>query len=109
MNLHVPRGLPTRQSQFLCLLAARPSLTRADYQRLVAVSHNVAQKDLAELLRSGLVRRLGRGRDCRYALGLAAVTESPAETGPQEGRGPDHNLTTVAITIDPLIVSSPRR
>src|SRR5207245_1348727 len=37
MQIFLPRGLAARQAQFLCLLAARPSLTRADYQRLLHV------------------------------------------------------------------------
>ena len=59
MTLHLPRGLPRRQAQFLCLLAARPSLTRADYQTLLHVGQRTAKNDLAQLRDARLLRALG--------------------------------------------------
>jgi Fic family protein len=65
MTINLPLGLPARQAQFLCLPTARPSLTRADYQRLIGVSHNTAQRDLAELAAAHLVREIGKARGRR--------------------------------------------
>jgi hypothetical protein len=107
MDIHIPRGLPSRQTRFLCLLAARPSLTRADYQRLIEVSHNTAQRDLAELLAAGLVLRAGRGPRCRYGLGPKALIPPPREPehGADMGGQSVPNLTTVTISMDPLLMS----
>jgi hypothetical protein len=67
MDILVPPGLPARQTHFLCLLAARPSLTRADYQRLVGISHKTAKADIANLVAQDLVVPIGAGRTRRYA------------------------------------------
>jgi len=106
MTLHLPRGLPARQTQFLCLLAARPSLTCADYRRLIAVSYRTAKRDLAELRAAGLVYPLGHACSRRYALGPAALIAPPQgpQTAPASGPCP----ATVTITIEPLTVPGPR-
>jgi DeoR/GlpR family transcriptional regulator of sugar metabolism len=64
----LPPGLMRRQAYFLSLLAAHPSLTRRDYQKLAGISHTTASQDLAELLAAGLIVRHGSARSCRYSL-----------------------------------------
>ncbi|MBV8429626.1 MAG: hypothetical protein JO244_00565, partial [Solirubrobacterales bacterium] len=67
MDILLPPGLPARQTQFLCVLATRPSLTRADYQRLVGISVKTAKADIADLIGQDLVVPIGAGRTRRYA------------------------------------------
>lgn len=62
----LPPGLLRRQADFLRLLTIQPSLTRADYQSLSGVSYNTARADLAELLTSGLIIRVGASTRTRY-------------------------------------------
>lgn len=103
MDLHLPRGLPPRQTRFLCLLAARPSLTRADYQRLLNVSHNTAHRDLAQLVRARLITPRGTATTRRYALGPAAILPSSGHDVGVEMVGSSHqDLATVTITVHPL-------
>ena len=86
MTRHLPRGLPRRQAQFLCLLAARPSLARA----------------------------LGLGRDRRYSLGPAAVITSA--TGAPNDPVNDSQLPrasgpfqdTFPANIEPMSIPRPR-
>ncbi|HLQ33894.1 MAG TPA: hypothetical protein VK457_14510 [Chloroflexota bacterium] len=99
MQLHLPRGLPYRQTHFLCILAQRPSLTRADYQRCARISHNTARKDLAELAAAGLVRPVGHARSRRYTLQPhLLVAGKCSASGAQVVCDGDH----IRITIDPL-------
>ena len=65
---HIPRGLMDRQARLLSMLAVRPSLTRAGYQKLAGLTRGTAHKDLQELVAAGLIERLGSSRSARYAL-----------------------------------------
>ncbi len=88
MTLHLPRGL----------LAARASLTRADYQ----------------LREARLIRAFGRGRDRRYTLGPAALitpqTASPNDpvNVPTGTRGSVPFQDTFPVNIEPLSIPRPR-
>ena len=64
----IPRGLPRRQANLLAALASLSSLTRREYQAVAGICHTTAHQDIAELLTSGLIVRLGAARACRYAL-----------------------------------------
>ena len=105
MFLHLPRGLPERQTRFLCLLAARPSLTRADYQRLLAVTECTAKRDLAELMSAGLVLRFGSTRNRRCGLNPRALLP-PTVTDPDLSSkltgSPGEDPAHIRIAIDPL-------
>ena len=114
MTLHLPRGLPRRQAQFLCLLAARPSLTRADYQRLLHVGQRTAKNDLAQLRDARLLRALGLGRDRRYSLGPAALitprmmSPNDPEQAPQLHRASVPFRDTFPVNIEPISIPRPR-
>lgn len=110
MDIHLPRGLPARQTRFVCLLAARPSLTRADYQRLLRVSYATAKRDLADLVAAGLVLPLGRTRTRRYALSPLALRPALVPRDASDQRlisdgSTDANPAQVRITIDLISVS----
>ena len=77
MALFLPRGLPARQTRFLCLLAARPSLTRADYQRLLQASHNTAKRELTDPVAARLVFPFGGARTRRCALSPLTLLPPP--------------------------------
>ena len=110
MTLFLPRGLPARQTRFLCLLAARPSLTRADYQRLLQVSHNTAKRELTELLAARLVLPFGGTRTRRYApspLTHLPPPDSGPGSGPYLGGSPGQEPPPIGITIDPISLRRP--
>jgi hypothetical protein len=110
MYIYLPRGLPPRHAQFLLLLAVRTSLTRADYQRLIGVSHATAKRDLASLAADGLLLPLGTARARRYTLGPAVavrpnLTDTPPDDpaiAPNGDRSPGAVSDRVAFVIDPL-------
>ncbi|HLY66672.1 MAG TPA: hypothetical protein VKU60_14145 [Chloroflexota bacterium] len=111
MDLHLPRGLPSRQARFLCLLTARPTLNRADYQRLIAVSYVTAKRDLAQLTAAHLIIPVGRTRTRRYALSPLTLLPSGAgrridvpEKGLMCAGSSGSDLGTVSITIEALSV-----
>lgn len=115
MDIYLPRGLPARQARFLCLLAIRPSLTRADYQRLMPVSYSTAKRDLAQLFAAGLIIRIGRTSMRRYALSpltllplralsREAVAAADSDVSRTPGSSPDH----VCISIDPMSIHGRR-
>jgi len=118
MTLHLPRGLPRRQAQFLCLLAVRPSLTRADYQRLLLVGQRTAKQDLAQLRGARLILPLGRGRDSRYTLGPAALITPGIAPQHEIASGPEDALQlhrvavpfrdTFPVNIEPLFIPRSR-
>ena len=112
MTLHLPRGLPRRQAQFLCLLAARPSLTRADYQRqrLLQVSHNTAKRELTELVAARLVLPFAgtRTRCCALSpLTLLPPPDSGPGAGPYLGGSPAQEPPPIGITTDPISLQRP--
>ena len=75
MALFLPRGLPARQTRFLCLLAAR------------------------------LVLSFSGTRTRRYALSpltLLPPTDSGPGSGPYLGRSPAQEPPPIGITIDPI-------
>lgn len=104
MDLYLPRTLSSRQTQFLCLLAARTSLSRADYQRLMRVSLNTAKRDLADLLAARLVLALGATSGRRYILGQRALDPGSNNGRTQVGRS-DPPPPQVRITVDPLVIA----
>jgi hypothetical protein len=77
VDMRLPRGLPTRQANFICLLVDRPSLTRADYQRLIGVSYATAKRHLAELCALGWIDSHGTTRSRRYSLNPALLPTPP--------------------------------
>jgi len=103
MTLYLPRGLPARQTRFLCLLAVRPSLTRADYQRLMAVSPNTAKREVAQLVAERLIVPFGTTRTRRYGLSPLALI-SP-DLAPNVVGSPDHQRATVGVEVDQLSLS----
>jgi len=117
MTLFLPRGLPARQTRFLCLLVARPSLTRADYQRLLQVSHNTAKRELTELVAARLVLPFGGARTRRYALSPLTLLPLPdsrlptLDSGPGSGPylagSPGQEPPPIGITIDPISLRRP--
>ncbi|HLY65427.1 MAG TPA: hypothetical protein VKU60_07830 [Chloroflexota bacterium] len=111
MDLHIPRGLPSRQARFLCLLAARPSLSRADYERLIDVSYTTAKRDLAQLTLTGLIVGFGHTRMRRYALSpLALIPPNSCEATNETDKGrikpgsSGSHPNTIRISIDPISV-----
>lgn len=106
MDILLPPGLPARQTQFLCLLAARPSLTRADYQHLAGISPRTAKRDLTDLVDRGLVLPIGGGRTRRYAL--HPTTRVPAN-GPLAASSPVPDQSLIRVTIEPLTVTTRSR
>ena len=110
MTLYLPRGLSARQTRFLCLLAARPSLTRADYQRLRRVSHNTAKRELTELVATRLVLSFSGTRTRRYALSpltLLPPPDSGPVVGPYLAGSPAQEPPPIGITIDPISLQRP--
>lgn len=61
-------ALNDRQSALLPGLKAGLFVTSAAYQRLTGASRQTASRDLDELVRKGLLERLGGGRGTRYSL-----------------------------------------
>ena len=61
----------------LLALARCPSLTRCDYQVLAGVSEATALHDIAELMASGHIKRLGEARATRYCLAGARPGTTP--------------------------------
>jgi DeoR/GlpR family transcriptional regulator of sugar metabolism len=105
MDLHLPRGLPARHAHFLCLLAARPSLTRADYQRLLCVAYATAKRDLAELAATGLILPLGSTRTRRYALSPLALLPKSTQRRSRDEAEPVQTLFSAGSPAsDPHIV-----
>src|SRR6185437_11365644 len=110
MDLYLPRGLPARQTQFLCVLATRPSLTRRDYQLLLEVGYITAKRELAGLVAARLIVPLGTTRSRRYALDSAVLRAPEApKTEPDpatEAAGlTGHHPDCVRIEMQPLSVS----
>jgi hypothetical protein len=107
MDLYLPRGLPARYAQFLCVLSTRPSLTRRDYQLLLKVGPVTAKHDLAELASAGLIVPLGSTRSRRYALN--PKVSKPSEKQPDVSTNPvrmtGQDPGTVCIEMHPLSVS----
>ncbi|MGH3012381.1 MAG: hypothetical protein ACRDMY_11185 [Gaiellaceae bacterium] len=64
------RVLKPAQERVLAEVAARPDehFTRADYESLAHVSRSQAAYDLAELVKLGIVERIGSGRATRYSV-----------------------------------------
>ena len=67
------RVLKPAQERVLAEVGARPDeqFTRADYETLAHVSRSQAAYDLAELVKLGIVERLGSGRATRYRVARA--------------------------------------
>jgi ATP-dependent DNA helicase RecG len=61
-------GLNPRQIRALEFLLREPRLTTALYSQLNRVSRATAQRDLADLVARGLLRRRGVGRGIYYVL-----------------------------------------
>jgi hypothetical protein len=59
---------PGQQKALASLAGAADELTRGDYQRLTGVSRSQAAYDLADLVRLGMLERVGGGRSTRYRL-----------------------------------------
>jgi hypothetical protein len=69
------RVLKPAQERVLAEVGARPDeqFTRADYETLAHVSRSQAAYDLAELVKLGIVERLGSGRATRYRVSQASA------------------------------------
>ena len=107
MTLTLPAGLLPRHARFLMLLAARTSLTRADYQRLLAVSQWTAKQDLARLTRAGLLTAHGLSRTRRYTL--AQALRNPTGNPPQTTRQSTGSSGGVTVEIAPMILPATLR
>lgn len=59
--------LEGRLAEGLSFIKAQDEVTSADYATKFNISLATARKDLNELIKRGLVRKLGGGRDTRYA------------------------------------------
>ena len=67
---------PTQQRAVAALTADPASeLTRGQYERLAGVSRSQAAYDLAELVDSGILERVGNGRATRYRLAREGGTQ----------------------------------
>jgi hypothetical protein len=110
MTLTLPSGLPARHAHFLILLAAQPSLTRRDYQRLVGVSQPTAKRDLTLLANQRLIVPLGRSSARRYALGPGALVSradpKPSRDDPELNHADPDRADHLTITFEPLRVPS---
>jgi Domain of unknown function (DUF4115) len=67
--------LKPAQERVLASLAGEgvSEFTRADYERIAHVSRSQAAYDLADLVKAGIVQRLGSGRATRYRVERAAA------------------------------------
>jgi len=64
---HMARAdLNERQKRALAYLEKNPSLTSKTYEKMVAVSHPIAVSDLNDIIKRGLIRRVGRTRGAYY-------------------------------------------
>ena len=83
-------GLNSRQIRALEFLLREPRLTTALYVQLNRVSRATAQRDLADLVARGLLRRRGVGRGIHYVLpepDEAQIPPDEAQNEAQNGGG----------------------
>jgi DNA-binding NtrC family response regulator len=77
----VSETLPWPQAEALRIVAERREVRRGDIMARCGISREVARRELAGLVRAGLLRRAGGGRGTRYTL--AAKADRPGmETPP---------------------------
>jgi len=58
--------LNERQREGLKIVLEKGKITNADYARVFKISRNTATNDLTELIKKGLIKRVGRGRGSYY-------------------------------------------
>ena len=63
-----PAGMNARQTRLLEILSHRDSITNREDSDLVGVSPRTGNRDLLELIRMGLVVKVGRRRAAVYRL-----------------------------------------
>lgn len=64
-----PQTKEERMAQFLTYLKGRPPVKRKEYQLLVGIPLHTACREIAEMVESGKIKRVGQGRSTAYALG----------------------------------------
>ena len=67
-------GLRPRQMQALDFIRARGFITNKYYSQLNAISERQALRELSEMVDTGMLHRIGKGRACRYVFGPNAET-----------------------------------
>jgi len=60
--------LNERQKKAVGYIKEKRTLTNKDYQIINNVHRNTATNDLAELVKKGIIKRMGRGRGAKYVL-----------------------------------------
>jgi len=64
----LPEGLNERQKKAIEYLQTHQTLTRREYCEFTNTSPRTAHRDLADLVKRGLLRSVGKGRSSRYIL-----------------------------------------
>jgi len=79
-------GLNSRQIRALEFLLREPRLTTALYVQLNRVSRATAQRDLADLVARGLLRRRGVGRGIHYVLPEPDKAQTPPDEAQKDAQ-----------------------
>jgi two-component system NtrC family response regulator len=71
-------GLKPRQLKSIDFIRDNGFITNRYYSQLNEISERQALRELAELVDSGVLHRIGKGRACRYVLGSERLQHGEA-------------------------------